>query len=144
MFRKALSMCPINFVFMSCNVKKQESPGYYSACSIMQKPQGATLIQVFVLEIKLIAQCVHIFEIGNGNQIKNISVNLNFINLFQAFDFNPARTKHSNYSFSSFIQEFILEFVVAKMVVSRLYELLVSKDLFCRLKLDVYTLRKII
>jgi hypothetical protein len=65
---------------------------------------------VFVLEIKLIAHImvpihprVLIFEIGNGNQIKNISVNLNFINLFQAFDFNPARTKHSNYSFSSFI-----------------------------------------
>jgi hypothetical protein len=23
-------MCPINFVFMSCKVKKQESPEYYS------------------------------------------------------------------------------------------------------------------
>jgi hypothetical protein len=30
MFRRALSMCPINFAFMSCKVKKQESPEYYS------------------------------------------------------------------------------------------------------------------
>jgi hypothetical protein len=31
MFRRALSMCPINFVFMLCKVKKQAFSGYYSA-----------------------------------------------------------------------------------------------------------------
>jgi hypothetical protein len=29
MFRRALSMCPINFVFMLCKVKKQAFSGYY-------------------------------------------------------------------------------------------------------------------
>ena len=30
MFRKTLSMYPINVVFMSCKVKKRESPEYYT------------------------------------------------------------------------------------------------------------------
>jgi hypothetical protein len=41
MFRRTLSMCPINFVFISCKVKKQESPEYYSV--VNEKTLGSHL-----------------------------------------------------------------------------------------------------
>jgi hypothetical protein len=49
MFRRALSMCPINFVFMSCKVKKQESPEYYSV--VNSKTLGSHLNYNMVVKI---------------------------------------------------------------------------------------------
>jgi hypothetical protein len=44
MFRRALSMCPINFVFVSYKVKKQEFSGYKRV--VYAKTLGATLTGV--------------------------------------------------------------------------------------------------
>jgi hypothetical protein len=42
-------MCPINFVFMSCKVKKQESPEYYSV--VNSKTLGSHLNYNMVVKI---------------------------------------------------------------------------------------------